>query len=65
MLYTVSDLDIIRAMKSRRVRWAGNLACMGDARNAYEILNEKPEGRSPLERFKFGCEDNIKWNLKE
>jgi hypothetical protein len=35
-------------IKSRRMRWAGNVALMGEKRNAYSILVEKPEGKIPL-----------------
>jgi hypothetical protein len=41
--------NIVRVMKSRRVRWAGQLAHMGNM-NTYEILLGKPEGQRPLER---------------
>jgi hypothetical protein len=38
--------SIIRVMKSRRMRWAGHVARMGEKRNAYWLLVGKPEGRS-------------------
>jgi hypothetical protein len=37
-------------IKSRRLRWAGYVARIGEKRNAYRILVEKPEGKRPLER---------------
>jgi hypothetical protein len=37
-------------MKSRRMRWAGHVACMGEGRNVYRVLVENPEGKRPLER---------------
>jgi hypothetical protein len=40
--------NIIRMIKSRRMRWAGHVARMGETRNAYRILMGKPEGRRPL-----------------
>jgi hypothetical protein len=40
--------NIIRMMKSRRMRWIGNVACMGEKRNAYRVLVGKPEGKRPL-----------------
>jgi hypothetical protein len=55
--------SIIRIIKSRRMRWAGTVACMG--RNAYRILVENPEGKRPLERPKRKLEDNIKMDLRE
>jgi hypothetical protein len=47
-LYTSSS--IISIMKSRSMRWAGHVARMGEKRNAYRLLVEKPEGRRPLGR---------------
>jgi hypothetical protein len=45
-----SSPNIIRMIKSRRMRWAGHVARMGEKRNAYRILVGKPEGRRPLGR---------------
>jgi hypothetical protein len=45
-----SSPNIIRLIKSRRMRWAGHVARMGETRNAYRILVRKPEGKSPLGR---------------
>jgi hypothetical protein len=45
-----SSPNIIRMIKSRRIRWAGHIAGMGEKRNAYGILVGKPEGNSPLRR---------------
>jgi hypothetical protein len=42
--------NIIRMIKSRRMRWAGHVARMGERRNAYMILVGKPEGKRPLGR---------------
>jgi hypothetical protein len=39
-----------RIIKSRRMRWAGQVARMGEKRNAYRLLVEKPEGKRPLGR---------------
>jgi hypothetical protein len=47
-----SSPNIIRMIKSRRMRWAGHVARMGEKRNAYRILVRKPEGRRPLGRPK-------------
>jgi succinate-acetate transporter protein len=41
---------LIRLMKSRRIRWAGHVARMGETGNAYRILVGKPEGKGPLGR---------------
>jgi hypothetical protein len=45
-----SSPNIIRMTKSRRMRWAGHVARMGEKRNAYRILKGKPEGKRPLGR---------------
>jgi hypothetical protein len=43
-----SSLNTIRMIKSRKMRWAGHVARIGEKRNAYKILVGKPEGRRPL-----------------
>jgi hypothetical protein len=45
-----SSPSIIRIIKSRRMRWAGHVARMGERRNAYRLLVGKPEGKRPLGR---------------
>jgi len=45
-----SSPDILRAIKSRRMRWAGHVVCMGERRAAYRVLVGKPEGKKPLGR---------------
>jgi hypothetical protein len=45
-----SLLSIIRIIKSRRMRWAGHVARMGEKRNVYRLLVGKPEGKRPLGR---------------
>jgi hypothetical protein len=60
-----SSPHIIRVIKSRRLRWAGHEARMGERRGAYKALVGKPEGRRPLERPKRRWEDNIKIDLRE
>jgi hypothetical protein len=42
-----SSQSIIRMIKSRKLRWAGHVAGIGEKRNVYEILVGKPEGKSP------------------
>ena len=56
-----SSTNIIRNLKSRRLRWAGHVARMGQSRNAYRVLVGKPEGKRPLGRPRHRWEDNIKW----
>ncbi|KAJ4427974.1 hypothetical protein ANN_23987 [Periplaneta americana] len=60
-----SSPDIIRNIKSRRLRWAGHVARMGESRNAYRVLIGRPEGKKPLGRQRRRWEDNIKMDLRE
>jgi transcription termination factor 2 len=55
--------NIITMIKSRRMRWAGHLARMGETRNVYSILVEKSEGKRPLGRPRRKWVDNIKMDL--
>jgi hypothetical protein len=57
--------SIITIIKSRRMRWAGHVARMGEKRNAYRILVGKPEGKRPLGRPRLRWEDNIIMDLRE
>jgi hypothetical protein len=52
-------------IKSRRMRWAGHVARMGEQSNAYRILVGKPKGKRPLEGPRRKWMDNIKINLRE
>ncbi|KAJ4435638.1 hypothetical protein ANN_18254 [Periplaneta americana] len=56
-----SSPDIIMNIKSRRLRWAGHVARMGESRNAYRVLVGRPEGKGPLGRARRRWENNIKW----
>jgi hypothetical protein len=56
---------MIRMTKSRRMRWAGQVACARKKRNAYRILVGKPERKRPLGRPIYRCKDNIKMDLRE
>jgi hypothetical protein len=60
-----SSPSIIRIIKSRRMRWAGHVARMGEKRNAYRLLVRKPEGKRPLGRPRHRWVDNIKMDLLE
>ena len=57
--------NIVRVIKSRRMRWAGHVARMGEGRGVYRVLVGKPEGKRPLGRPRRRWEDNIKVNLQE
>jgi hypothetical protein len=58
-----SSPGIIRMIKSRRMRWAGHVARMGEKRNAYRLLVGKPEGKRPLGRPSRRWVDNIRMDL--
>jgi hypothetical protein len=60
-----SSPNIIRMIKSWRMRWAGHVAHMGEKRNACSLLVGKPEGRRPLGRPRRRWVDNIKIDLRE
>jgi hypothetical protein len=52
-------------IKSKRLRWAGQVAQMGEKRNMYRLLEAKPERRRPLGRPRHRWVDNIKLDLAE
>jgi len=60
-----SSPNILRVIKSRKMRWAGHVAHMGKGRSLYRILVGKPEGKRPLGRHSCRWEDNIKMDLQE
>jgi hypothetical protein len=60
-----SSPNIVRVIKSRRMRWARHVARMGEGRGLYRILVGRPKGKRPLGRRRRRKEDNIKMNLRE
>jgi hypothetical protein len=60
-----SSPNIFRVIKSRRMRWAGDVAHMGEGRGVYRVLVGRPEGKRPLGRPRRRWEDNIKMDLRE
>jgi hypothetical protein len=60
-----SSPNIVRVIKSRRMRWTGHVARMGEGRGAYRVLVGRPEGKRPLGRSRHRREDNIKMDLGE
>jgi hypothetical protein len=58
-----SSPDIMRQIKSRRMRWAGHVARMGEGRNVYRVLMGKPDGKRPLGTPRRRWEDGIKMDL--
>jgi len=57
--------SIVRVVKSRRMRWAGHVARVGEGRGVHRVLVGKSEGKSPLGRPRRRWEDNIKIDLRE
>ena len=57
--------NILRVVKSRRMRWAGHVARTGEGRGVHRVLVGKPEGRRPLGKPRRRWEDNIKMDLQE
>ena len=60
-----SSPNIVRVIKSRRMRWAQHVMCMGEGRGVYRVLMGKPVGRRQLGRPRRILEDNIKMGLQE
>jgi hypothetical protein len=54
---------MIRQIKSRQMRWAGHVACMGEERKLYTVLVGKSEGKRPLGRPRRRWEDGIRMDL--
>ena len=63
-LYPPASVNV-RVVKSRRMRWAGHVARMGDGRGVHRVLVGKPEGKRPLGRPRRRWKDNIKMDLQE
>ena len=57
--------NIVRVVKSRRMRWAGLVVRMEEGRGVYRVLVRKPEGKRPLGRPRLRWEDNINMDLQE
>jgi hypothetical protein len=57
--------NIVRLIKSRRMRWVGHVACMGERRGVYRVLVGRPKGKRPLGRPRHRWEDNIKLDLRD
>jgi hypothetical protein len=60
-----SSPNIVWVIKSRRMRWAGHVARMGEGKGVYRVLVGRPEGTRPLGRPRRRWEDNIKMDLRE
>ena len=57
--------NIVRVIKSRRLRWAGHVARMEERRGVDRVLVRKPEGKRPLGRSRQSWNYNIKMHLQE
>ena len=62
-MYSIPNIE--RVVKSRKMIWAGHVACMGEGRGVHRVLVWKPEGKRPLGRPRHRWEDNIKLDLQE
>jgi len=60
-----SSPNIVRVIKSRRMRWTWHVARMGEERGVYRVLVGKPEGKRPLGRPRRRWADNIRTDLQE
>ena len=57
--------NIVGVIKSRRMRWTGHVACIGESRGVYRGLVGRPEGKRPVGRPRHRWEDNIKMDFEE
>jgi hypothetical protein len=57
--------NIVRVIKSRRMRWTGQVSCTGERRGVNRVLVGKPEGKRPLGRPRHRWMDNIKLKIQE
>jgi hypothetical protein len=60
-----SSLNIVKVIKSRRMKWAGHMAHKVEGRGVYGVLVGRPEGKRPLGRCRPRWEDNIRMDLRE
>jgi len=58
-------LKAYHLIKSRRMKWAGHVARIGEGRGVYRVLVGRPEGKRPLGRLRRRWKDNIKMDLRE
>ena len=57
--------NIVRVIKSRRLKWAGHVTRIEEVRSAFKILTGTPEGKRPLGKPRRRWEDNIRMDLIE
>jgi len=58
-----SSPNIVRVIRSRRMRWAGHVAHIGEGKSVYRVLVRRPEEKRPLERLRLKWEDNINMDV--
>jgi len=56
---------MVEVIESKRMRWAGHVACMGDGRGAHRVSVGRSDGKRPLGRCRHRWEDNIKMDLQK
>jgi hypothetical protein len=59
------DSSSVRVIKLRRMRWARHIAHVEEMRNAYKMLVQRPEGKTPLGRPRCRWEENIRMDRRE
>jgi hypothetical protein len=60
-----SSPNVFRVIKSRRMRWTGHVARMGEGRGVYRVFVGRPEGKRPLGRPRSRWEDDTKMDLRK
>jgi hypothetical protein len=60
-----SSLNIVRVVKSRKMRWVGHVAYMEEGRGVYRVFIGRPKGKRPFGRPRYRWEDNVKMDLRE
>jgi hypothetical protein len=58
-----ASLNFVRVIKSRRMRWAGHVARMGEGRGVDRVLVRTPEGKRPLGKHRLGGRITLRWTL--
>jgi len=64
-LASIAHNIVVRVIKSKRMRWAGHVARMGEEKGVYRVLVGKPEGKRPLGRPRRRWVDNIRMDLQD
>jgi len=62
---SITKFSVVWVIKSRRMRWVGHVARIGERRGIYRVLVGKLEGKRPIGILRHRWEDNIKVDLQE